>query len=86
MRILLNRLQAVKQAHFGDREPTFFEYTTAMAFYEFSRKNVDWAIIETGMGGRLDATNIICPKVSIITNISMEHQMYLGKTIARYYI
>lgn len=79
---IVKSYQAVKQVHSGEREPTFFEYTTAMALYEFSRKNVDWAIIETGMGGRLDATNIVCPKVSIITNISMEHQMYLGKTIA----
>lgn len=79
---IVKSYQAVKQVHSGEREPTFFEYTTAMALYEFSRRNVDWAIIETGMGGRLDATNIVCPKVSIITNISMEHQMYLGKTIA----
>ena len=78
---IVESFQAVKQVHYGDREPTFFEYTTAMAFYVFSRKNVDWAIIETGMGGRLDATNIVCPKVSVITNISMEHQMYLGHTI-----
>ncbi len=80
---VVESFEAVKQVHYGDREPTFFEYTTAMAFYEFSRKNVDWAIIETGMGGRLDATNIVCPKISIITNVSIEHQMYLGNTIAR---
>jgi len=78
---IVESYKAVKQARFGDREPTFFEYTTAMAFYEFGRKNVDWAVIETGMGARLDATNILSPKVSIITNISMEHQMYLGNTI-----
>jgi len=66
----------------GDRENTFFELTTAMALYEFGRQNVDWAIIETGMGGRLDATNVLNPDLSIITNISLEHQSYLGDTIA----
>jgi dihydrofolate synthase/folylpolyglutamate synthase len=75
--------QAVKKVHKGSREPTFFEFTTAMALYEFGRQQVDWAIIETGMGGRLDATNIIKPAVSIISNISLEHKMYLGNTIAQ---
>jgi len=73
--------EAVKAVHHGDREPTFFELTTAMAFYEFAEQNLDWAVIETGMGGRLDATNIIQPVLSIISNISLEHQMYLGDTI-----
>lgn len=74
--------KAVKHVHHGDREPTFFEFSTAMAFYEFGKSNVDWAVIETGMGGRLDATNIIKPALSIITNISLEHKIYLGNTIA----
>ncbi|MBF0120295.1 MAG: bifunctional folylpolyglutamate synthase/dihydrofolate synthase [Desulfobacterales bacterium] len=65
------------------RDPTFFEITTAMALYEFSKEKVDFAVIETGMGGRFDATNIISPIVSIISNISLEHQMYLGNTIAK---
>lgn len=73
---------AVKSVHKGDREPTFFEYTTAMALYAFEKENVDWGVIETGMGGRLDATNIISPEISIISNISLEHRFYLGKTIA----
>jgi dihydrofolate synthase / folylpolyglutamate synthase len=64
------------------RQPTFFEFTTAMALDEFSRRKVDWAIIETGMGGRLDATNAIRPEVAVITNISLEHKLYLGNTIA----
>jgi dihydrofolate synthase/folylpolyglutamate synthase len=71
----------IKKAHHGDREPTFFEFATVMAFHEFANQNVDWAVIETGMGGRLDATNIIRPKVSIITNISLEHRDYLGNTL-----
>ncbi len=75
--------RTVQHVHHGDREPTFFEYTTAMALYEFGRRKVDWAVIETGMGGRLDATNIIQPAVSVISNISLEHQLYLGNTIAQ---
>jgi dihydrofolate synthase / folylpolyglutamate synthase len=74
--------EAVKSVHNAAREPTFFEFATAMAFYEFGKHNVDWAVIETGMGGRLDATNIIKPALSIITNISLEHKTYLGNTIA----
>ena len=79
---IVNAYREAKGAHSGDRQPTFFEYTTAMALYEFSRQKVDWAVIETGMGGRLDATNILTPELSIITNISLEHRMYLGNTIA----
>ncbi|MCG8551488.1 MAG: bifunctional folylpolyglutamate synthase/dihydrofolate synthase, partial [Desulfobacterales bacterium] len=63
------------------RRATFFEIVTAMAFYYFAEKNVEWAVIETGMGGRFDATNIITPKVSVITNLSIEHSDYLGHTI-----
>ncbi|MGD9290925.1 MAG: folylpolyglutamate synthase/dihydrofolate synthase family protein [Desulfobacterales bacterium] len=74
---------AIKEAHSGVRDPTFFEFTTAMAFVEFAAQKVDWAIIETGMGGRLDATNIISPELSIITNISLEHREYLGNTLTQ---
>ena len=74
---------AVRQVHHGKREPTFFEFATAMALYEFSRQQVDWAVVETGMGGRLDATNVIQPELSIITNISLEHRDYLGDTLSR---
>jgi len=62
-------------------EITFFEITTALAFKYFSDNNVDVAVIETGMGGRFDATNIINPILSIITSISFDHQQYLGNTI-----
>lgn len=62
-------------------ELSYFEFTTAMAFLWFDRKSVDIAIVETGLGGRLDATNVITPLVSVITNISLEHQSYLGTTI-----
>lgn len=73
--------EAVKSVHHGDREPTFFEFSTAMAFHEFGRQKVDWAVVETGMGGRMDSTNVITPAVSVITNISLEHKTYLGNTI-----
>jgi dihydrofolate synthase/folylpolyglutamate synthase len=78
---VLAAYKAIRKVHSGDREPTFFEFATVMAFFEFARQNVDWAIIETGMGGRLDATNVIRPRISIITNISLEHRDYLGETL-----
>ena len=64
-------------------EATFFEITTAMAFHYFSKKNVDIAVIETGMGGRFDSTNVIKPLASVITDIGLEHQEYLGDTLAK---
>jgi dihydrofolate synthase/folylpolyglutamate synthase len=80
---VVSSYHAVKAVDHGKRDPTFFEYATAMALYEFGKKNVDWAVIETGMGGRLDATNIVRPAITIITNVSLEHRMYLGNTIAQ---
>ena len=62
-------------------QPSFFEITVAMAFAHFANQNVDLAIIETGLGGRLDSTNIINPLLSIITNISLDHQSMLGDTL-----
>ena len=78
---VLQAYRRVRSAARPDREPTFFECTTAMALAEFARCNVEWAIVETGMGGRLDATNIITPALSVITNISLEHREYLGNTV-----
>ena len=72
----------VKRALPGGREPTFFEFTTAMALDEFARRKVDWAVIETGMGGRMDATNVVAPAVTVVTNVSLEHREYLGPTLA----
>ncbi len=73
--------EAVHAVDLGKRRATFFEINTAMAFYHFSKEKVEWAIIETGMGGRFDATNVIHPQVSVITNLSIEHTDYLGSTI-----
>ena len=64
-----------------EEPPTFFEFTTAMALKYFARKDTDISIMEVGMGGRLDATNIISPLVTIISNIAMEHQFFLGNTL-----
>jgi len=61
--------------------PTFFEIVTAIAFQYFNDKKVDYAIIEVGLGGRFDATNIVKPMVSVITNVSLDHQDRLGKKI-----
>src|SRR3989338_1638555 len=62
---------------------SFFEITTAMAFLNFREKNVDFAVLEVGLGGRLDATNVAVPLVSAITNIGIEHTELLGKTIEK---
>ncbi|MFH1505371.1 MAG: folylpolyglutamate synthase/dihydrofolate synthase family protein [archaeon] len=63
------------------KDHTFFEIVTALAFLYFTKEKVDIAIIEVGMGGRLDATNVITPLVSAITNISLEHTCHLGETV-----
>ncbi len=67
----------------GTVKPSFFEMTVAMAFDHFAREKVDVAIIETGLGGRLDSTNIIEPVVSVITNIGHDHMDLLGDTIEK---
>ncbi len=65
----------------GIGEPTFFEFVTLMAFLYFAGNNVDWSVIEVGMGGRLDATNLLLPEVSVITGISYDHQEFLGNSL-----
>ena len=61
--------------------PSFFEMMTAIAFGHFAREKVDLAVLEVGMGGRLDATNVVDPRVSVITDISLDHQKFLGNTV-----
>ena len=63
--------------------PSFFETTMAMAFDYFAQQQVDVAVIEVGLGGRLDATNIITPRLSVITNIGLDHEEFLGDTLAK---
>jgi len=65
------------------RQITYFEFTTALAMLWFAEEKVDLAIIEVGLGGRLDATNIVTPLVSVITNVTMDHEQYLGTTIGQ---
>ena len=62
-------------------EPTFFELMTALALWYFAREKVGWVVWETGLGGRLDATNIVRPQVAVITNIGLDHTQYLGTTL-----
>lgn len=64
-------------------QPSFFELTTLMAFIYFAQEKVDFAVIEVGLGGRLDSTNIVSPILSIITNISLDHTQFLGDTFAK---
>jgi dihydrofolate synthase / folylpolyglutamate synthase len=65
-----------------ETRPSFFEFLTAAAFLHFARAHVDFAVLEVGMGGRLDATNVTQPRVAVITNIALDHQQFLGSTIA----
>src|SRR5436309_3977232 len=64
-----------------DAPPTFFEATTAVAFELFRRARVDIAVVEVGLGGRLDATNVVSPAVTAITSIALDHEQYLGSTL-----
>lgn len=72
-----------ERSFFEPLHPSFFELTTALAFKYFADKQVDVAIIEVGLGGRLDCTNIITPDLCIITNISLDHTQFLGNTLAQ---
>lgn len=77
------RLVAELRAAKGDLEVTLFEFATVMALKYFAEQNCDLVIWETGLGGRLDATNIVTPLASVITNIAFDHQQYLGDTLAK---
>ncbi len=74
--------EAVSQGS-PDDHPSFFEFMTAMAFLQFARKRCDIAIIETGLGGRLDATNVVVPEVAVITSIGLDHCDMLGDTLEK---
>lgn len=68
---------------FDDVKPSFFEMTVALAFYYFAKENIDIAVVEVGLGGRLDSTNIITPILSVITNIGLDHTDLLGNTLQK---
>jgi len=78
-------VEFVKQFHeaWQTIQPSFFEITVAMCFWYFKRAGIDIAVIETGLGGRLDSTNVIVPEVSVITNIGYDHMNLLGDTIEK---
>ncbi len=61
--------------------PTFFECVTALAFLHFQQAGVQWGVVEVGMGGRLDATNVLAPELTVITNVDLDHQAHLGPTV-----
>ena len=66
--------------YFEEEQLSFFEMTVGLAFWYFKKSQVEFAIIEVGLGGRLDATNIITPQLSVITNIGLDHTQFLGNT------
>ncbi len=70
------------RAKFAEIKPSFFEMTVVMAFDYFAKENIDVAVVEVGMGGRLDSTNIIQPDLSIITNIGLDHTAFLGNSLS----
>jgi dihydrofolate synthase/folylpolyglutamate synthase len=80
---LTDEVRAKVEACEENLTPTFFEFVTAVAFTYFARHEVEWAVIETGMGGRLDATNVVTPAVSVITPVSHDHREFLGEGISQ---
>lgn len=78
---LVDRVRPVVEGMIAEGEPpTFFEITTALAFLYFKEKQVEYAVVEVGLGGRFDATNVVVPVVSVITNIALDHTEILGDT------
>lgn len=82
LRTLLGKVSTAAKSLDNDNSPTFFEIMTAVAFLHFVAKDVDLAIVETGLGGRLDSTNVLKPKVCAITSISHDHCQQLGETLS----
>ncbi len=85
---MIDKTEVVKfvkkyQTQFESIQPSFFEWTVGLAFDYFSRKDVDIAVVETGLGGRLDSTNVVKPLVSVITNIQWDHMNLLGDTLKK---
>ncbi|TQR32875.1 bifunctional folylpolyglutamate synthase/dihydrofolate synthase [Lysinibacillus sphaericus] len=79
----MNNIAKIIETHYEGDFPSFFEVVTLIMFQHFADQEVDIALIETGLGGRLDATNVITPLMSIITTISLEHTAFLGDTLAK---
>ena len=84
IRLLIGIIEPIVEEMRGiGMQCTYFEVTTALAFLYFKENDIDYAVIEVGMGGRFDATNVIVPDVSVLTTISVEHASYLGDTISK---
>jgi dihydrofolate synthase / folylpolyglutamate synthase len=81
VRPVVEAMDAAVETVAGETGPTFFEITTSMALLYFARRKVDAAVLEVGLGGRLDATNVCQPQVSVITSISLDHTQQLGNTL-----
>ncbi len=79
----MNKVAEIIETHYEGEFPSFFEVVTLIMFQYFADEEVDFALIETGLGGRLDATNVVTPLISIITTISLEHTAFLGDTLAK---
>ena len=79
----MNKVAEIIETHYEGDFPSFFEVVTLIMYQHFADEEVDIALIETGLGGRLDATNVITPLISIITTISLEHTAFLGNTLAK---
>jgi len=73
--------ERIRDALINDRELTYFEFLTLLSFLYFQEKKVDFAVIEAGLGGRMDATNVVMPQIAIITSISLDHERHLGRTL-----
>ena len=78
---VVDLVQRVRQAAGSRLEPTFFEFNTAMAFQHFADAKIDVAVVEVGMGGRFDATNVLRPLVSCVTTVGLDHQEHLGRAV-----
>lgn len=84
---LVQRLAVIQKAldemeAAGEEPPTEFEISTALALHYFTEQQADWAVIEVGMGGEIDSTNVIQPELALLTNVAMDHMAYLGETVA----
>ncbi|MGE7688035.1 bifunctional folylpolyglutamate synthase/dihydrofolate synthase [Lysinibacillus sp. NPDC097214] len=79
----MNNVAEIIETHYEGEFPSFFEVVTLIMFQYFADEEVEFALIETGLGGRLDATNVVTPLISIITTISLEHTAFLGDTLAK---
>ncbi|MGE7673967.1 bifunctional folylpolyglutamate synthase/dihydrofolate synthase [Lysinibacillus sp. NPDC094403] len=79
----MNKVAEIIETHYEGDFPSFFEVVTLIMYQYFADEEVDFALIETGLGGRLDATNVITPLISIITTVSLEHTAFLGDTLAK---